>query len=92
MYLVAVMDWFSRYVLSWQISTSMEYHFCLEALQEALQKGKPHIFNTDQGLQFTCEAFTETLEAEGIGVSMDGHGTAMDNIMIERLWRSVKYE
>lgn len=91
-YLVAVMDWFSRYVLSWRLSTSMEYHFCLEALQEALQKGKPDIFNTDQGPQFTCEAFTGTLEAEGIRISMDGRGRAMDNIMIERLWRSVKYE
>jgi putative transposase len=91
-YLVAVMDWFSRYVLSWRLSTSMEYHFCLEALQEALQKGKPRIFNTDQGPQFTCEAFTDRLEAEGIRISMDGRGRAMDNIMIERLWRSVKYE
>jgi putative transposase len=91
-YLVAVMDWFSRYVLSWRLSTSMEYHFCLEALQEALQKGKPEIFNTDQGPQFTCEAFTDTLEAEGIRISMDGRGRAMDNIMIERLWRSIKYE
>jgi putative transposase len=91
-YLVAVMDWFSRYVLSWRLSTSMEYHFCLEALQEALQKGKPDIFNTDQGPQFTGEAFTGTLEAQGIRISMDGRGRAMDNIMIERLWRSVKYE
>jgi putative transposase len=91
-YLVAVMDWFSRYVLSWRLSTSMEYHFCIEALQEALQKGKPGIFNTDQGSQFTSEAFTGALETQGIRISMDGRGRAMDNIMIERLWRSVKYE
>jgi putative transposase len=86
------MDWFSPYVLSWSLSTSMEYHFCLEALQEAFQKGKPDTFNTDQIPQFTCEAFTGTLEAEGIRISMDGRGRAMDNIMIQRLWRSVKYE
>lgn len=91
-YLVAVMDWFSRYVLSWRLSSSMEQHFCIEALEEALQKGNPDIFNTDQGAQFTSEAFVGALTAKSIRVSMDGRGRAMDNIMIERLWRSVKYE
>jgi putative transposase len=92
MYLVAVMDWFSRYVLSWQLSNTLDGAFCLAALAEALQQGKPAIFNTDQGVQFTAHAFTESLEAAGIRISMDGRGRAFDNIFIERLWRSVKYE
>jgi len=91
-YLVAVMDWFSRYVLSWRLSNSLESHFCLEALEEALEHGEPEIFNTDQGSQFTSETFTKSLEARSVRISMDGRGRAMDNIMIERLWRSVKYE
>ena len=92
MYLVAVMDWYSRYVLSWRLSNTLDGAFCLAALHEALQLGKPEIFNTDQGVQFTARAFTGTLEDAGIRVSMDGRGRAFDNIFIERLWRSVKYE
>ena len=92
MYLVAVMDWYSRHVLSWTLSNSLETTFCLDALDEALQLGKPEIFNTDQGSQFTSAAFTGTLAAHGIAISMDGRGRALDNVFIERLWRSVKYE
>lgn len=92
MYLTSVMDWYSRYVLSWRLSNSLEMNFCLEALEEALQKGKPEIFNTDQGAQFTSERYTECLEEEKIQISMDGRGRALDNIFIERLWRTVKYE
>jgi putative transposase len=92
MYLVAVMDWFSRYVLSWKLSNTLDGAFCLAALSEALQQGKPEIFNTDQGVQFTAHAFTESLTEAGIRISMDGRGRAFDNIFIERLWRSVKYE
>ena len=92
MYLVAVMDWFSRYVLTWQLSNTLDGAFCLAALQQALRYGKPEIFNTDQGVQFTAHAFTDTLTAVGIQISMDGRGRAFDNIFIERLWRSVKYE
>ena len=93
LYLVAVIDWASRAVLSWQLSNTMDTRFCLEALDEALRKyGKPKIFNTDQGAQFTSEAFTGRLLAAGIAISMDGRGRFMDNIFIERLWRSVKYE
>ena len=91
-YLVAVIDWFSRYVLSWRVSNTMDVSFCLEALEAALTCGKPDIFNSDQGAQFTCEAFTTHLEAQGIRISHDGRGRAFDNIFIERLWRSVKYE
>jgi putative transposase len=91
-YLVAVMDWFSRYVLAWEVSISMETSFCLAALDWALQSGQPDIFNTDQGSQFTSEEFTGRLEAQGIDISMDGRGRATDNIFIERLWRTVKYE
>lgn len=91
-YLVAVMDWFSRYVLSWRVSNTMDVSFCIEALEEALTIGKPVIFNSDQGAQFTCEAFTTCLEAQGIRISQDGRGRAFDNIFVERLWRSVKYE
>jgi len=92
MYLVAVMDWFSRYVLSWKLSNTLDGAFCLDALHQALQLGRPDIFNSDQGVQFTANAFTRTLESDGILVSMDGRGRAFDNIFIERLWRSVKYE
>jgi putative transposase len=91
-YLVAVMDWFSRYVLAWEVSVSLETSFCLAALDWALQSGQPDIFNTDQGSQFTSEDFTGRLETQGIAISMDGRGRAVDNIFIERLWRTVKYE
>lgn len=92
MYLVAVMDWYSRYVLSWQLSNTLESTFCLEALQQALTQGQPEIFNTDQGAQFTAAAFTKILKAAEIQISMDGKGRAFDNIFNERLWRTVKYE
>lgn len=92
LYLVAVMDWYSRYVLSWRLSNSLDVTFCLEALEEALERTKPEIFNTDQGSQFTSLEFTGRLEKGGIQISMDGRGRAFDNIFIERLWRSVKYE
>lgn len=91
-YLVAVMDWFSRYVLSWEISTSLDAGFCCSALDQALLHGRPEIFNTDQGAQFTSEAFTGRLESENILISMDGRGRALDNVFVERLWRTVKYE
>jgi putative transposase len=91
-YLVAVMDWFSRFVLSWSLSLTMELDFCVEALQCALRRGRPGIFNSDQGSQFTSEKFTGELEARNIAISMDGRGRCMDNIFIERLWRSLKYE
>lgn len=91
-YLVAVIDWYSRYVLSWELSNSLDTRFCLKALNEALHQGIPEIFNTDQGAQFTSEDFTDILKAYGIKISMDGRGRALDNIFIERLWRSVKYE
>ena len=92
MYLVAVMDWFSRYVLAWQLSNTLDGHFCRVALRQALQLGQPKIFNTDQGVQFTTVNFTSMLEQQGIAISMDGRGRALDNIFIERLWRTVKYE
>ena len=92
MYLVAVLDWFSRYVLSWRLSNSLETTFCLEALDEALARRRPEIFNTDQGAQFTSPAFTGRLLAAGVPISMDGRGRALDNVFVERLWRSVKYE
>ena len=91
-YLTAVMDWYSRYVLDWQLSNTMDCTFCLEAVQNAFLHGKPEIFNTDQGVQFTCTEFTSTLENAGIQISMDGKGRWLDNVFIERLWRSVKYE
>jgi len=91
-YLVAVMDWYSRYVLSWTLSNSMEVGFCLDALEDALMLGTPQIFNTDQGSQFTSDLFTRRLLDAGITISMDGRGRALDNVWIERLWRSVKYE
>jgi putative transposase len=92
LYLVAVMDWFSRFVLSWSLSLTMELDFCLEALDRALRRGRPEIFNSDQGSQFTSEKFTGKLEARKIAVSMDGRGRCFDNIFVERLWRSLKYE
>jgi len=92
LYLVAVMDWFSRFVLSWSLSLSMELGFCVEALKRALRWGRPEIFNSDQGSQFTSEQFTGELAARQIAISMDGRGRALDNIFIERLWRSLKYE
>jgi putative transposase len=91
-YLVAVMDWFSRYVLSWAVSLTMELDFCVEALQQALRRGRPEVFNSDQGSQFTSETFTGELAQRGITISMDGRGRCFDNIFIERLWRSLKYE
>jgi putative transposase len=91
-YLVAVMDWYSRFVLSWALSVTMELDFCVEALKCALRRGRPGIFNSDQGSQFTSELFTGELEGRKIAVSMDGRGRCMDNIFIERLWRSLKYE
>lgn len=93
LYLVAVMDWHSRKVLAWRLSNTMHADFCVEALEEALARfGRPDIFNTDQGSQFTSLAFTSVLEGAGVRISMDGKGRCMDNIFIERLWRSLKYE
>jgi putative transposase len=91
-FLVAIMDWFSRYVLAWEVSVTMDTSFCLSALAWALRHGKPEIFNTDQGSQFTSEDFTGKLTSAGIHISMDGRGRVFDNIFIERLWRSVKVE
>jgi putative transposase len=92
LYLTAVIDWFSRYVLSWQLSNTLENSFCVEALEMALQVKQPEIFNTDQGTQFTSEDFTGILKAREIAISMDGRGRCLDNIFVERLWRTVKYE
>jgi len=92
LYLVAVIDWFSRYVLAWQLSNTLDGLFCRVALRQALEQGMPAIFNTDQGAQFTAIEFTGILEAAGIQVSMDGRGRALDNVFVERLWRTVKYE
>jgi putative transposase len=91
-YLVAVMDWFSRYVLSWRLSVFIDAAFCVEALDAALAGGSPAIFNSDQGSQFTSDAFTARLKDSGVAISMDGRGRYLDNIFVERLWRSVKYE
>lgn len=91
-YLTAILDWFSRYVLSWALSTTLDAWFCVEALREALGKAKPEIFNTDQGSQFTSEAFTGVLQNASVAISMDGKGRVFDNIFVERLWRTVKYE
>ena len=92
-YLCAIVDWASRRVLSHRVSISMETSFCMEALEEAFQKyGKPEIFNTDQGSQFTSEAFTGALKARGVAISMDGKGAWRDNVFVERLWRTIKYE
>jgi putative transposase len=92
MYLTAVIDWYSRYVLSWRLSNTLEGRFCLEALDEALARGRPEIFNTDLGSQFTSREYTGRLEEAGVAVSRDGRGRALDNVFVERLWRSVKYE
>ena len=92
LYLVAIMDWFSRYVLAWETSITMETGFCLAALEKAFVASAPGIFNTDQGAQFTSSAFTDMLKEKKINISMDGRGRAMDNIFTERLWRSLKYE
>ncbi len=92
LYLVAIIDWYTRRVLSWRLSNTLDVHFCLDALEEALAIGTPEVFNTDQGSQFTSEAFTMALLERGIRVSMDGKGRCRDNIFVERLWRSVKYE
>jgi putative transposase len=91
-YLVAILDWFSRYVLSWALSTTLDAGFCVEALRQALRRGKPEIFNTDQGSQFTSELFTTVLRDASVAISMDGRGRVFDNIFTERLWRTVKYE
>ena len=93
LYLVAIMDWASRKALAWRLSNTMDAEFCVTALEEAIVRfGKPDIFNTDQGSQFTSFAFTNTLKDAGIRISMDGRGRWMDNVFIERLWRSLKYE
>jgi putative transposase len=92
MYLVAVLDWHSRFVLSWELSNTLDSDFCLAALEVALALGRPEIFNTDQGAQFTSQAFTGMLSEQGVLISMDGRGRALDNVFIERLWRTVKYE
>lgn len=92
LYLIAIMDWFSRFVLAWELSNTLDVHFCLEALEQALKIAKPGIFNTDQGCQFTSNPFTSLLTKNNVRISMDGRGRAFDNIFIERLWRTVKYE
>jgi putative transposase len=92
MYLAAIIDWFSRYVIAWRLSNTLDGSFCLEMLDEALSGGKPEVFNTDQGVQFTAAAWTGRLEKAGVAVSMDGRGRWLDNVFVERLWRSVKYE
>ncbi len=92
LYLVAIMDWYSRYAVAWSLSNTLDVDFCLEAFEKALSKGKPEVFNTDQGSQFTSEAFTGLVERDGVRISMDGKGRYTDNIFVERLWRTVKYE
>lgn len=92
LYLVAIMDWFSRYVVSWELSNTLDGEFCLAALDRALAGKKPDIFNSDQGAQFTSADFTGRLESSGIRISMDGRGRLYDNVFVERLWRTVKYE
>lgn len=92
LYLTVILDWYSRYVLTWRLSNSLDRGFCIEALEEALLGGQPEIFNTDQGVQFTSVAFTGCLAARGVAISMDGRGRALDNVFVERLWRTVKYE
>jgi putative transposase len=92
MYLAAILDWFSRYVLAWRLSNTLDGSFCLEMLDEALRRGQPEVFNTDQGVQFTAQAWTGRLESAGVAVSMDGRGRCLDNVFVERLWRTVKYE
>jgi putative transposase len=92
MYLAAVIDWYSRCVLAWRLSNTLDGSFCLDMLDEALSRGKPQVFNTDQGVQFTAAAWTDRLESAGVAVSMDGRGRCLDNVFVERLWRTVKYE
>src|SRR5438477_559407 len=92
MYLAAVIDWYSRYVLAWRLSNTLDGMFCLEMLEEALSRGRPEVFNTDQGVQFTAAAWTSRLLSAGVAVSMDGKGRCLDNVFVERLWRTVKYE
>jgi putative transposase len=92
MYLAAIIDWHSRYVIAWRLSNTLDGSFCLEMLEEALSGGRPEVFNTDQGVQFTAAAWTGRLESAGVAVSMDGRGRCLDNVFVERLWRSVKYE
>ena len=92
MYLAATIDWYSRCVLAWRLSNTLDGSFCLDMLEEALSRGRPEVFNTDQGVQFTAQAWTGRLEAAGVQVSMDGKGRCLDNVFVERLWRSVKYE
>ena len=92
MYLAATIDWYSRYVVSWRLSNTLDGLFCQEMLEEALGQGRPEIFNTDQGVQFTALAFTERLKQAGVSISMDGRGRCLDNVFVERLWRTVKYE
>jgi putative transposase len=91
-YVVAILDWFSRYVVAWEVSVTLDSDFCISALERALVHAQPEIFNSDQGAQFTSTAFTERLKARGIHISMDGRGRALDNIFVERLWRTLKYE
>lgn len=91
-YCTAIIDWYSRYVVSWRVSNTLDNVFCLEALEEALERGKPEIFNTAKGVQFTSNAFTSILERYSIKISMDGKGRALDNVFVERLWRALKYE
>ena len=92
MYLAATIDWFSRFVVSWRLSNTLDGFFCQEMLEEALSRGRPEVFNTDQGVQFTARAWTSRLEKAGVSVSMDGRGRCLDNVFVERLWRTVKYE
>jgi putative transposase len=92
LYLAAILDWYSRYVLSWRLSNTLDVDFCVEALDEALAIARPEIFNSDQGAQFTSREFTGRLESAGVAISMDGRGRALDNVFVERLWRTVKYE
>lgn len=91
-YLFAIIDWFSRYVIAWALSNLLDTEFCIEALEKGLSRKRPEIFNTDQGVQFTSRQFTTRLENSGVKISMDGKGRALDNVFVERLWRSVKYE
>lgn len=92
LYLMAIIDWFSRYVLAWRISNTLDGDFCREAVREAFTQSQPEIFNTDQGVQFTAQSFTSLVEDAGVRMSMDGRGRALDNVFVERFWRSVKYE
>ena len=92
LYLVAILDWHSRYVVAWRLSNSLEADFCVDALQEALGQGRPEVFNTGQGSQFTSLEFTQVLQEHGVKISMDGKGRYTDNIFVERLWLTVKYE